>query len=708
MTADPSRSVRHPPFEIVGLFLVFAAAAGLALWQASNHLSPTIFTDELEMTSLSRSIAATGHAALRGESAGAPLAAYLSAPLWWINDVPTAYGLVKALSAVLMASVVFPAYALARLAVRPRWALFAAAGTGLAPALAYAPILVKEPTAYPIGALGLYLIARWLAFPGKTGFALAVASCVLGYLAKDQLAVLFAVLALGAASLAWETERAKAFRATWTRGDWIGAIALTIGAAILVNALITHRSVSWYVSTTFFQDRMVEYGLWAAGALTIGLGIVPTVAGLASVVPPNGEARQPGVQALAVVTVASLGCFGLYTAIKASYISTQFATLTLERNLIFVAPVLFAGTALFFQRGGGRWWAVAAAGSFVLYLVRSTPYSLAQYPNYEAHGLAIAAFANRIFRWPTDTIEHALVAVTVVATVVLVLVPLLGSRRVGRTVVTALAAATLVWTVTGEIYAAHGESLFSRRLYETLPRPANWVDRATGTRPVVFLGQAVADTNPIHLLEFWNRSVEGVWSLDGSAPGPGATVTPNLEKPDGTLSPPHTDYVVAIPGVDVAGERLGAPVAGYQLVRLPGRQLRLRSARTGIAPDGWMGAEATYAKYDVLPTERGTLRVGLSRAGWCGKDVRSVVVVQIGPVTVSKDGAAAIGRVTAERTGVIHSCQTLDDFELPTPAAPWLARVSVDPTFSPAELDPSLSDPRQLGATVSFSYERAG
>ena len=49
----------------------------------------------------------------------------------------------------VMALVVFPAYGLARLVVSPRWALFAAAGTGLSPALAYAPILVKEPTAYP-------------------------------------------------------------------------------------------------------------------------------------------------------------------------------------------------------------------------------------------------------------------------------------------------------------------------------------------------------------------------------------------------------------------------------------------------------------------------------------------------------------------------------------------------------------------------------
>ena len=67
--------------------LLYAVTAGLALWQASNHPTPTIFTDELEMTQLARAIAETGHATLRGQPIHglAPLVAYLSAPFWWLN-----------------------------------------------------------------------------------------------------------------------------------------------------------------------------------------------------------------------------------------------------------------------------------------------------------------------------------------------------------------------------------------------------------------------------------------------------------------------------------------------------------------------------------------------------------------------------------------------------------------------------------------------
>jgi len=688
----------------VALFLIFAATAGLALWQGSNHPTPTIFSDEIEMAQLSRSISATGHATLRGQPVGqAPLAAYLSAPLWWVDDVPSAYRLIKALGAILMAAAVFPAYGLARLAVRPRWALFAAAGAGISPALAYAPILVKEPTAYPAATLALFLVARWVARPTARGFLLAAAGCLLGYLTKSQLSILFLVLGLSGLAVVWRTGRMSAFRRTWTRGDWIGAVTLAVGAVILAGAFVSKRSLGFYVTTTFYQDRMLELGLWAAGALAIGLGLVPLIAGLASLVRPKGEEPRPGVEALATVTVASLLSFGLYAAMKAAYLSTVFATLTIERNLIFLAPLLFAGTALFLERRGGRWWAVVAAGCFALYLVRATPYSLTQYPNYEAHGLAIIAFANRILKWPAAEIEHALVVVTIAVTAILALLPRLRHRQVAALAAALVVAFTLAWTGTAEVYAAHGESLFSRRLYSTLPKPANWLDRSTNGGTTVFLGQGIRDPNPVNLLEFWNRSIVRVWAVDGTAPGPGATATPNVDRPDGTLTNPSTDFALTTPGVDVVGRRQGPTVGGYSLYPLHGG-LRLRTAQTGVEPDGWMGSSASYSLYDVPAGARGKVRIDLSRAAWCGKDVRSTISIRVGPVGITPTGQPELRNVTSRAWGVIHSCQARA-FVLPTPPSPWRVEVAIDPTFSPHELDPNSGDSRELGAQVNFGYD---
>ena len=226
--------------ELAVLLLVYIATVAIGLWQASNRLSPTIFTDELEMTQLSRSFLATGHATLRGQPIHglAPLAAYLSAPFWWIDDVPTAYAFLKGFGVLIMATAVFPAYAIARLAVAPRWALFAAAGTGLAPALAYAPILVKEPTAYPAATLALFLIARWIAAPlgqGSDPGCRRVHRWVA--LTKDQLAVLFPILVLAGLAVVWRGARATAFRRTWTPADWLGAVTLAVGVVLLVGCV---------------------------------------------------------------------------------------------------------------------------------------------------------------------------------------------------------------------------------------------------------------------------------------------------------------------------------------------------------------------------------------------------------------------------------------------------------------------------------------
>ncbi len=77
---------------------------------------------------------------------------------------------------------------------------------------------------------------------------------------------------------------------------------------------------------------------------------------------------------------------------------------------------------------------------------------------------------------------------------------------------------------------------------------------------MTFLGQSIKDPNPVWLLEFWNRSLTKVWSLDGTAPGPGATATPDLKKPDGTLTTPTRASSLVTPGVDIAGQSLGDPV----------------------------------------------------------------------------------------------------------------------------------------------------
>ena len=127
---------------------------------------------------------------------------------------------------------------------------------------------------------------------------------------------------------------------------------------------------------------MLDYGLWAVGAFTIGVGVFPVVAGLSALVRPRGVVRTERERAFVAVAASAIVGFTWYTAVKAAYISTQFSTLVEERNLIYIAPVLFAATALFFERPRLRVLADTSPEALVALIAdsRSAPAPAAAYP----------------------------------------------------------------------------------------------------------------------------------------------------------------------------------------------------------------------------------------------------------------------------------------------------------------------------------------
>src|SRR5205823_2607906 len=115
-------------------------------WEAWGNATPWLISDEFERAQLSRAVARTGHEALRSvPHSFDTLYVYLIAPAWWIHDTSRAYGLAKAIGLATMTAVVFPTYLLARTLVSKPWALFAAAGAAMIPALAYSSMLLVEP-----------------------------------------------------------------------------------------------------------------------------------------------------------------------------------------------------------------------------------------------------------------------------------------------------------------------------------------------------------------------------------------------------------------------------------------------------------------------------------------------------------------------------------------------------------------------------------
>jgi hypothetical protein len=700
----------------VPLLVVYFAFAAIYAWQASQRPVPTIFTDELEFTQLARAIAETGEPARRGEPYGlASLVAYVLAPVWWLGSASSAYATGKIVLVLVMSATLFPAYGLARMVV-PQWYALGAAGAAVAvPALTYAPFLVEEPLAYPLSTLALWLIARLLARPSWGRFAAAAAASALGVLTRTQLAVLFAVLALGLLWLAWESSAARRWRSGWSAWDWAGAVTLAIGAVLGFSAAMGHLSTSWRNTTFIYKGRIFDHATWAVGALAIGIGVLPLVIGLAALARPKSEPRDPNTRAFVATAAAALGAFVWYAGIKGAYLSTVFATYVYERNVIYLAPVLLAAMALALARGIGRAWAIALAAVVTVYVVNAVPIVL-QYPYYEAHGLAILAFANRELAWSSGRIEDALLVVSLLAVALAVVARALRPGSKALMVFSVVVGAIVVsWAMTTQEYAAAGERTLSRQVARNLVTPYNWVDQATGGKSVVIIGQGISDPTGVWLTEFFNRSVKKIWSLDGTAANVGAPIlTPDLEVTDGTLTPnPGTEYALAINGLALRGPvvaRHGTSV----LYRLAGQPIRLKDTVIGRESDGWMIAKrgekvarASYTRYDVAGDGPGFAVVKLSRVGWCpspSKRSPAIATIKIGPVGIGPDKQPAIANVTETRRVVVKDCVQRVRLLRP-PKAPWRMEITLAPTFVPKDVDPSKSDNRELGAVLEAGFQ---
>ena len=692
----------------IPVITVFVWFAFVYAWQAVLVETPWLFTDELELTQLARSIAEHGQPMRRDEQYWfAPLSAILASPAWLLDGARASYEAAKYVDVLVMTAAVFPAYGLARLIASPRASLFAAAGSVCIPAFMYSALLLEEPLAYAWSTLALFLVVRGLTLRTRRAILLAAAVTLAAPWVRTQLAVLPAIFALSGLWLAWTSDTAARWRRGWSRGDWVGAAMLLLGVAVVANAFVSHASFSWLVATRLYKDRMLEYGLWAGGAFAIGVGFLPVVAALAGLWRPRGEERTRAQRAFATVLVAAVVTFGFYTAVKATYVSTVFATRVAERNLIYLAPLFFAAMALWLDRPRVRPLAVAGAAAFTAVLVVTTEIAL-DYPYFEAPGFSILALANRELELPLATIENALpVAVAVAAA--LLLLPLVLARRplVLRAYLAAVAAVVLLWNVTGQLAASDGSRDISGRFLENFPDPPNWVDRATGGAPTMYLGQDIVDPTGIWLTEFWNRSLRYVWSLDGTAPGPGPTTTPNVFKPDGTLQQQRGDvrYVLADGGIEVLGTVVARPpsrggAAGAVRLYEIDYPVRLRKAVEGVFPDGWMSEAATYSQYSTPAGQPGWVVVDLSRGDW---DVKGTARVVVGKIEIGDDLDARLGEVTATQTAPLGP-RPGRRVVLPAPAPPFRVEVRVTPTFVPHELDPRTGDRRQLGAVVAFSF----
>ena len=122
-----------------------------------------------------------------------------------------------------------------------------------------------------------------------------------------------------------------------------------IGAVVVFSAAAGHRTDAWYVATGFQKHLVWDNAVWSVAALTIGLAVLPVIAAVAAFLSPALRATHEG-RAFVVVGVAAVVVFISYAAVKGAYLAKYFSVLVLERNVIYLVPIVFAAAAALLQR----------------------------------------------------------------------------------------------------------------------------------------------------------------------------------------------------------------------------------------------------------------------------------------------------------------------------------------------------------------------
>jgi hypothetical protein len=664
--------------------------AGLALvilifyWvEASLRKTPWLFTDELEWSQLSRAIASTGHAARRGDPHSfESLYSFLIAPAWWIHSTAAAYAAIKYLNAVVMCLTALPAYGLARLLLPRRTAIVVALLSIAIPAMSYATSIVPESLAYLWFTTAAFVAVKALARPRPWPIAAAVLLAAGGVFVRLEFVVLPASLVL-AAAVTWAIGHSE--KLSWRR-ILLACAALAV-FGYLFNTLVVEHVQSWTFGAYFNRHTITQGGL-AGGALTIGLGILPVIGGVASLWLPE-RFGESAYRAFAVYLGASLLTVGVYTAAKAAYLLGNLRPTIEERNLFYLSPLLLAGTVLAFGARRLNWYLVGGAAILALVLAWSGKLVVGA-PYFDAPGLATVTLGNRNFRWDMNAFHVVFGAAVIVSVVLLAL-----RRRRG---VPALAAVLLfAWLLTGEIYATHGNSDYANVFAQKIPSPRDWVDAAAGGAKVTFLGQGVTDGNPLWLTEFWNRDVRRVGSLNGVAPGPGPIFSPSLVTTDGRLDDYEGDpYTLTANGV-----RLAAPIVaqrdGFTLYRTP-TQWRLLDQQQNVYADGQATNPITYTYFPRGGP--GTLHVSLSRTAFNSPGPPAKATIRVGTVRLDPNGEPELDHVLTVRHALVHNGE-LTKVVVPVAETPFMVTVTVLPTYS------TPTDSRLIAAQPGFTFTPA-
>ncbi|MGZ8695653.1 MAG: glycosyltransferase family 39 protein, partial [Gaiellaceae bacterium] len=686
--------------------------------------APQILCDEFIHAGIADSIVRHGEYAYRGSPVRYSYTYPLTlAPAWSVGSMERTYELTKATNALLLSLAAVPIYFWARRLVSFGWSIVAALLVLCMPAFAFAGLVMTENVAFPTFVLALFLMALALERPTIARQVGALAAIGLAAISRYQSLVLLPVFVLAAVlklGLDWRAgvPRDELRRRAIHLAGAVG-VALALAVAYVVWKAARHQPLASGLgpyagleSGKYPLHDVIRWTYLNAGEFVLAAGFVGACAlVLLAWEGGAGRLRTDALRSFVAVAVVAVGGVllevGIFAAGVAHYI--------VERYSFYALPAVLLGLVVWLGNGMPRPRLGVAVAILVPLGFVLTIETLQRNPLHDGslpvNTLTLYSFQRLTMRLGGDVGDVRLLTAAgiVLAAVAFAVVP----RRIAAIAIPVAVGATLLAFSKPVVGATAGASVPGRGAAGATP---TWIDDAVGSgADVPYLLTPSADVSSSSLVsletEFWNRSVDTVYSLGASQLCPLPSIPVEVDDTTGRIvrvdrTPPEpidARYVVATRGANIAGtvkanggpETL-LPLSLYEVKR----PLRVGSTTIGIDADGWMHDSAAYTVYSALPGP-GSVDVYLSRAGWTGQDVPGKATVTIGTLGRAADGTLAIGKQTGEAHTVLHSGQGTT-LRLKAPRPPFRVEVHVDPTFSPSQF--GASDTRQLGAQPAFTY----
>jgi hypothetical protein len=654
-------------------------------------VGPWIMIDEIVYSELAKSFAATGHFAVRE----APTSGYgdvypiLISPAYALfRSIPTVYTGIKAINGLLMSLTAVPVYLLARRVVS-QWGALAVAVLAVAvPSTFYAGVVMTENAFYPIFALLALALVATLEQPRARNVVLFLVALLVAYETRAQaVAVLPAALTapLVAAALARRPAEILRQRLLYAVVVGLGLLAVVweIGHGRSIKTLLGAYSAA--TSSSYHAGPIAHWLLWHLAELDLYVGVLPFLAVV--VLCARGSALSGAERALVAATVSLTAWLAVEVAAFATQPSVQRIE---ERNLFYVAPLLFTCLVLWIERGLPRpRIPFAVGGVAVVVLAGAIPYDRFVGASATSDTFDVLMLWS-VAEWFSLHLTELRWLVALVA-LVFVLVAAFVPRRLGYALPLLVLAVSLLAI---QPVDSRTQRASIGAVYQGITRPdRDWITAIVGSSDptkvaVVWTGGQtnVPDRLTVNENEFFNRDVGPIYTTNGPVPGGLAQTPIAVDRATGEYRAAGKPVVVADlltdTSLSVAGRRIGSdPKKGLVLLRVDG-PLRADDITEGIAyPDLWAGKTALYRRFRC---SGGTLTVTLGSDSHLFKSLQLVRAYVHG-----RPAGSAL--VAPQGTALLH---------VPLQRGPHGActvQFTMAETKVPARVEPGSTDTRHLG-----------